>query len=103
MGQPLFFSKTLVLGLSLSKMPRDVDKQIVQKKAYQITNTKTYVFSDSVLCVGKLGDDPFAIWKSKIKWYSENNHVKDNADGVPSGKYYQKSQRWASSRNFKNC
>ena len=31
-------------------------------KAYGITN----VFSDSVLCVGKMGDDPVATWKSKI-------------------------------------
>ena len=35
------------------------------EKAYRTTNTKTYVFSDSVLCVGKMGDDPIAAWKSK--------------------------------------
>ena len=55
-------------------------------KAYQITNAKTYVFSDSVLCVGKMGEDPFATWKSKIKWYSENNHFMDmnRIDGMPT-------------------
>ena len=55
-------------------------------KAYRITNAKTYVFSDSVLCVGKMEDDPIATWKSKIKWYSENNHFKDmnRLDGVPT-------------------
>ena len=37
------------------------------EKAYQITNAKTYVFSDSVFCVGKMGDDPIATWKDKIK------------------------------------
>ena len=47
------------------------------EKACQITNAKAYVFSDSVFCVGKMGDDPIATWKSKIKWYSENNHFKD--------------------------
>ena len=41
------------------------------EKAYQITNAEAYVFSDFVLCVGKMGDDPIATWKSKIKWYSE--------------------------------
>ena len=46
-------------------------------RANQISNTKTYVFSDSVLCVRKMGDDPIATWKSKIKWYSENNHSKE--------------------------
>ena len=36
-------------------------------RAYQITNAKTYIFSDSVLCVRKIGDDPITTWKSKIK------------------------------------
>ena len=38
-------------------------------KAYRTTNSKTYVFSDAVLNVVKMGDDPIAIWKSKIKWF----------------------------------
>ena len=43
------------------------------EKAYQFTNAtnaKTYIFSDSVLCVGKMGYDPVATWKNKIEWYS---------------------------------
>ena len=34
--------------------------------------------------LGKMGDDPIAAWKDKIKWYSENNHVKDmyRIDGI---------------------
>ena len=31
-------------------------------RAYQITTAKAYVFSDSVLCVGSVGDDPIATW-----------------------------------------
>ena len=33
-----------------------------------------------------MGDDPIATWKSKIKWYSENNHSKDmsRVDGMPT-------------------
>ena len=46
-------------------------------RAYQITNAKTLFFSDSVLCVGKMGDDPSAAWKKKINWYSEKNHFKE--------------------------
>ena len=54
--------------------------------AYRITNAKAYVFSDSVLSLGKKLDDPVASWKSKIKWYSENNHFKDmnRIDGMPT-------------------
>ena len=54
--------------------------------AYQIANAKTYIFSDSVLCVGKMGDDPIATWKNKIWWYSEKNHFKElnRMDGMPT-------------------
>ena len=55
-------------------------------RAYRITNAKANVFSDSVLSVGKMGDDPIATWKSKIKWYEENNHFMDmnRIDGMPT-------------------
>ena len=42
---------------------------LLSEKACRFTNAKTYVFSDCVLCVGKMGDDPVATWKSKIIWY----------------------------------
>ena len=56
------------------------------EQAYRFTNSQTYVFSDSLLCVGKMWHDPIATWKSKIKWYSENNHFKDmnRIDGMPT-------------------
>ena len=50
---------------------------LLNSRAYQYSNAKAYVFSDSVLCVGKMGDDPIATWKSKIKWYSETNYFKE--------------------------
>ena len=55
-------------------------------RVYQITNAKTYIFSDSVICVRKMGDNLVATWKSKIKWYSENNHFKElnRIDGMPT-------------------
>ena len=34
------------------------------EKAHQYTNAKTNVFSDSVLCAVKMGDDPIATWKN---------------------------------------
>ena len=36
------------------------------EKACQFTKTKTHVFSDLVLCVGKMGDDPIATWRAKV-------------------------------------
>ena len=63
----------------------DVDKLIVWIGLldHQLQNLR---LSDSVLCVGKIRDYPIATWKSKIKWYSENNHFKDmnRIDGMPT-------------------
>ena len=55
-------------------------------RAYQITHAETYIFSDSVPCVGKVGDEPIEVWKNKIRWYLENNHLKDlnRIDGKPT-------------------
>ena len=63
-----------------------MSRSLLCEKAYWITNAKAYVFSNSVLCVVKMGDDPIATWKSKIKWYSENNHFNDmnRIDGMPT-------------------
>ena len=47
---------------------------------------RAYQISDSVLCAGEMGGDPNAAWKSKIKWYSQNNHFKElnRIDGMPT-------------------
>ena len=44
-----------------------ISTSLLCEKACQITNAKAFVFSDSVFCVGKMGDDPIATWKSKNK------------------------------------
>ena len=62
--------------------------RLLCEMAYRIANAKTHVFSDSVLCVGTMGDDPIATWKSKIKWYSGKQSLqryesnRRNTDGV---------------------
>ena len=43
-------------------------------EASQITNAKPHVFCS---LWEEIGADLIATWKSKIKWYSENNHFKD--------------------------
>ena len=53
-----------------------ISTSLLCEQAYRFTNAQTHVFSDSVLCVGKMGDDPIATWKSKIECYSENNHLR---------------------------
>ena len=42
-------------------------------------------FSDSVLCLGGISDQPVQAWKNKIKWYLETRYLKDlsRMDGEP--------------------
>ena len=54
-------------------------------KAIEITNAQTYVFADSVLCLGQMSDQPVEAWKIKIKWYLENRYLNglNRIDGEP--------------------
>ena len=47
--------------------------------------SQTYVFADSVLCLGSISDQPVQAWKDKIKWYLETRYPKDvdRIDGEP--------------------
>ena len=56
---------------------RWMSTSLLHNRAYQYSTAKVYVFSDSVLCLGKMGNDPVESWKSKIQWYSDNNYSKD--------------------------
>ena len=42
----------------------------------QISNVKTFVFADSVFCLGGFQENPNEAWKEIIKWYFENNQLK---------------------------
>ena len=54
-------------------------------KAIEITNARTYVFADLMLCLGSMSDQPVKAWKNKIKWYLESRYLKDlnQIDGEP--------------------
>ena len=54
-------------------------------RAVQIANSKTFVFSDLVLCLGTLSDKPVEAWKDRIKWFVETSYLKDldRIDGEP--------------------
>ena len=46
-------------------------------------NSKTNVFSDSVLCLGSITPEPVQAWRGKFKWYLETRYLKelDRIDG----------------------
>ena len=52
---------------------RLISTSLLHSRAYQYANAKVYVFSDSVLCLGRMGDNPVGSKKKKIEFYSETN------------------------------
>ena len=74
------------------KEPAWMSTSSLCSKAYQITNAKAYVFSDSVLCVGKwetillqLGRVIMVFGKQSLQGYESNRRYADRArvDNVP--------------------
>ena len=63
--------QTETTGISMISFQglRCVSTSLLHSRAYQSSTAKVYVFSDSVLCLGKMGNDPVESWKSKIQWY----------------------------------
>ena len=55
-------------------------------RAVQMMTAKTYVFSDSVLCMGKISDNPVKAWKEKVDWCQNSleSQELDRIDGEPT-------------------
>ena len=58
---------------------------LLTDRAVQFPTAKTYVFSDSVLCLGGISDEPVKAWESRINWFLETRYLKDldRIDGEP--------------------
>ena len=56
---------------------------LLTDRAVQFATAKTYVFSDSVLCLGGISPEPLKAWESKIKWFVKARYVRelDRIDG----------------------
>ena len=44
---------------------------LLTDRAVQFATAKTYVFSDSVRCLGGISTEPVEAWESKIIWFME--------------------------------
>ena len=80
-GQTETSGKSLIDSKYLSWMLTS----LLHSRAYQHANAKVYVFSDSVLCLGKMGYNLVESWKKLIQWYSETNYFSElnRIDGQP--------------------
>ena len=68
-------------------------------KAYRITNAKAYVFSDSVLCVGKWEMILWQPGRAKLNGIRKTITSRNGIESTvcrrsSSGKYSEESQRW---------
>ena len=50
-----------------------------------VIDVKVHVYSDSVLCSGKIGNNPVESWEKQIEWRSETNYFCElnRIDGKP--------------------
>ena len=84
---------------------------LLSDKAVQPLTAKVYVFSDSVLCLGRMHAHPESVdaWKKKIEWFTDTPQYRelDRIDGEKcnsSGKFSQDSQHHRFSLRFrKRC
>ena len=60
---------------------------IVDEEIINLQRTKVYVFSDSVLCLGKINENPQSniAWEEKLEWFKSSleNRTLDRIDGEP--------------------
>ena len=60
---------------------------IADEQVINLQRTKVYVFSDSVLCLGKMNENPQSncAWEDKLMWFKSSPEYRtwDKIDGVP--------------------
>ena len=108
-GQLFGSGQTETTGINLidSQDLRWISTNLLHSRAYQYANAKVYVFSDSVLCLGRIGDNPVGSKKKKIEWYSETNffselhRIEMESRWSSSGRFSQDSRQRVFSRRFR--
>ena len=53
------------------------ESSLLCDRAVRIMKSQTYVFSDSVLCLGDISPEPVQAWIDKNKWYLETRYLKE--------------------------
>ena len=83
----LITDQTEITGLTTTdwQQPMWRETTLLTDRAVQFATAQTYVFSDSVLCLGGISDEPVKFWKDKNEWFLESRYLKylDRIDGEP--------------------
>ena len=60
---------------------------IGDEEVISLSHAKVYIFSDSVLCVGKMNENPQSntVWEDKLTWFKSSSQYRasDTSDGEP--------------------
>ena len=86
--QKLITDPTEITGLTTNEWPQPMCREttLLTDRAVQFATDKTYVFSDSMLGLGGISDEPVKAWESMInKLFLETRYLKalDRIDGGP--------------------
>ena len=85
--QRLITDETEITGLTTIDWQHPMWRKttLLTDKAVQLATAKTYVFSDSVLCLGGISIEAVKAWESRINWFLETRYLKDldRIDGEP--------------------
>ena len=66
--------------ISGQKDSRLISTSSLHSRAHQYATSKVYVFSYSVLCLGKMRPNHVESWKKQIQWYSETNYFSESIE-----------------------
>ena len=68
---------------------------LLTDRAVQRSKAKTNVFSDSILCMGRISENPASAWKEKIDWFLNSSQCRElgRMDGEGDGARVEKSPR----------
>ena len=82
---------------------------IGDEEVISLSHTKVYVFSDSVLCLGKMNENPQSnfVWEDRLKWFKSSPEYRalDTIDGEPmefEWNISQDSPHWSSAPKSKS-
>ena len=67
----LVSEQTEIQGVSLTDWQEKSWKRttLLNDRAVQLSTAKAYVFSESVLCMGRIPDTPASAWREKVDWF----------------------------------
>ena len=79
-----------IFGVSQTSWEHSPRKQLslgCDEEVISLSHAKVYVFSDSLLCIGKVNQNPTSntVWEEQLGWFKDSSQYRtlDTVDGEP--------------------